>query len=218
MFTGLIEEVGQVAAVERRAAGVRLRIACRKVLAGSRPGDSITVNGACLTAIELGSGAWAADVAPETLERTNLCDLAAGSEVNLERSLAAGARLGGHWVQGHVDATGELRSLEALGDGNWWLRVRVPPEVERYTVFKGSIAIDGISLTIAEVAGGLLGFTIIPHTYRETNLRSRRPGDRLNLEADILAKYVEKMLAGYTGARPAGEPAITMQKLRDLRY
>ena len=190
MFTGIIEELG---VVER--AGARLKIRCSKVLEDSREGSSIAVNGVCLTAVEVDAHSFAADLAPETIRRSNLGDLRAGSEVNLERPLSPSGRLSGHIVQGHVDGTGELLSLEELGDNNWWLRVRIPPELDRYLVYKGSIAIDGISLTVAELNGDVLSVTVIPHTYLNTPLGSRKPGDRLNLECDMLAKHVEKLLA-----------------------
>lgn len=213
MFTGIIEELGTVASVEPRAAGRRLRIEAAAVLEGIREGSSIAVNGVCLTAVDLAPRSFAADLAPETLRRTNLGALTQGSRVNLEAALKAGARLDGHIVQGHVDATGEFLSAEALGAENWWLRVRVPTEVERLLVFKGSIAIDGISLTVASLEGDVLAVTIIPHTWRHTNLHTHRPGDRVNLECDILAKYVEKLLG-----RLERPPSLTLEKLRDLGF
>ncbi len=214
MFTGIIEEVGVVEALEPRQAGARLRVRCRQVLEDLRPGASIAVNGVCLTAVELRPDGFEADVSGETLGRSNLGDLRAGSLVNLERPLAAGARLGGHIVQGHVDATGELVSLEPRGGEQWWLRVRFPPEIAPYVVVKGSIAIDGISLTIAALQGDILEAAIIPHTYQATALRVRRTGDRLNLEADILAKYVERLL----NRRAAPRSELTEEKLRALGY
>ncbi len=213
MFTGIVEEVGTVGSLEPREAGARIQIRCTTVLEGLKDGDSIAVNGACLTAVDHGSGYFAADVAPETLRATNLGDLRPGSLVNLERAMSASGRLHGHLVQGHVDATGELLSLEPLGNQNWWLRIRVPEEVERYLVYKGSIAIDGISLTIAALEGDVLSVTIIPHTYQNTSLRGLRPGARVNLEVDILAKYVHKMLSGME--RPSG---LTVDKLRENGY
>src|SRR5499427_3867154 len=144
MFTGIIEELGTVASVETRAAGARLTVRCSTVLEDLREGASIAVNGVCLTAIDLCRDSFSADLAPETLRRSNLGDLRAGSRVNLERPLAPTSRLSGHIVQGHVDGAGEFVSLEALGDENWWLRIRVPSELEKYLVYKGSIAIDGI--------------------------------------------------------------------------
>ena len=213
MFTGIIEELGTVESVERRRSGSRLRVRCRAALADITEGASISVNGVCLTAVDLKPDSFGADVAPETLRRSNLGELKPGSLVNLERPLSPSSRLGGHIVQGHIDATAEIVFLEELGDGNWWLTVRVPPEIDRYLVFKGSVAIDGISLTVARLEDGLLSVTIIPHTYESTALSARGPGDRVNVECDVLAKYVEKMLAGIE--RPGG---LTMEKLREMGY
>jgi riboflavin synthase len=189
MFTGIIEELGEVA-----ESGNRLVVNCSTVMEDMREGASIAVNGVCLTAIDLTDGSFSADLAPETLGRTNLGDLRVGSRVNLERPVTPATRLSGHIVQGHVDATAELIALDELGDGNWWIKVRVPAGLDRYLVHKGSIAIDGISLTIASLDGDVLGVTIIPHTYANTTLGSRRAGDRVNLEVDVLAKHVEKLI------------------------
>jgi len=213
MFTGIIEETGRIESLEGRGDGARLRVSCSTVLADAFTGSSIAVNGCCLTALDLKPGSFAADIAPETMRRTNIGDLRAGSLVNLERPLSPQSRLSGHIVQGHVDGTGELRGLETLGNGNWWLQVRVPDELDRYLVFKGSIAIDGISLTIASLEAGLMSVTIIPHTYSGTNLRTKRPGDRVNLECDVLAKHVEKLLQRI--ALPGG---LTVEKLREQGY
>jgi riboflavin synthase len=208
MFTGIIEELGVV-----EQTGARLRILCATVLEDAREGSSIAVNGVCLTAVDLDARSFAADLAPETIRRSNLGDLRSGSRVNLERPLSPSGRLSGHIVQGHVDGTGELLTLEELGDNNWWLRIRIPPELDRYLVYKGSIAIDGISLTIAELTGDILSVTIIPHTYLNTTLATRKPGDRLNLECDMLAKHVEKLLA-----KVEVKPGLTIQKLKELGY
>lgn len=190
MFTGIIEELGTVA-----ACGKRMVVKCSTVLGDAQEGSSISVNGVCLTAVDLSADSFAADLAPETLARTNLGDLLPGARVNLERPVTAATRLSGHIVQGHVDAAAELIALDQLGDSNWWLKVRVPAGLDRYLVHKGSIAIDGISLTIASLEGEVLGVTIIPHTYAHTTLGSRRVGERVNLEVDVLAKHVEKLLA-----------------------
>jgi riboflavin synthase len=207
MFTGIIEELGEV-----RTAGPKLVIEARSVLSDLAPGSSIAVNGCCLTVVEIRPPRFSADLSPETLARTNLGDLRPGHRVNLERPLTPSSRLGGHFVQGHVDGTGAVVSLDALRDGNWWLQARVPPELDRYLVFKGSIAIDGISLTIASLEASVLAVAVIPHTYEVTNLSARRPGDRLNLECDLIAKHVEKLLAaiqtvpgdeGLSALRPA---------------
>jgi len=190
MFTGIVEELGTVA-----APAPRLRVGCSTVLSDLTEGASISVNGVCLTALNVTPGSFEADVAPETLRRSNLGDLHDGSRVNLERPVTPATRLSGHIVQGHVDATGEIAALDEIGEGNCWLKVRVPPELDRYLVHKGSIAIDGISLTIAALSSGLVEVTIIPHTLAQTTLGSARVGSRVNLEVDVLAKHVEKLLA-----------------------
>jgi len=208
MFTGIIEELGTVV-----TAGARLTVGCSTVLSDSSLGASIAVNGVCLTVAALGSDWFAADLAPETLRRSNLGDLRAGSRINLERPLSPGGRLNGHIVQGHVDGTGEFLGLEALGDDNWWLRIRIPDELDPYLVFKGSIAIDGISLTIAAIESGVLSATIIPHTFRNTTLGGYKPGARVNLECDILAKHVEKLLR-----RLDLKKKLTVDDLREQGY
>ena len=189
MFTGIIEELGKV-----EAAGTRLSIACSGVLGDLTIGASIAVNGVCLTAIDIRPDGFSADLAPETLERSNLGDLKQGDSVNLERPMTLQARLSGHIVQGHVDATATLEALRELGDENWELVVHVPRDLDRFLVYKGSICIDGISLTIASVEDGQVRVAIIPHTYEATNLGDRRPGDRVNIECDVLAKHVDKLL------------------------
>jgi riboflavin synthase len=198
MFTGIIEELGTVESVEPREAGARLRIRCATVLSDAVEGCSICVNGVCLTAIDLRPDSFAADLAPETLRASSLGGLRAGSRVNLERSLAAGGRLSGHIVQGHVDAAAEFLGLDPLGSDNW---------------YKGSVAIDGISLTVASMEGDVLSVTIVPHTFRNTALGSLKPGDRVNIECDIVAKYVDKLLGRIE--LPGG---LTMEKLKDLGY
>jgi riboflavin synthase len=194
MFTGIVEELGAVESVESRAAGARLKIHCRKVLDDMAVGSSIAVNGVCLTAVEVHAESFTADLAPETLRASNLGALRTLSRVNLERPLLPDTRLSGHIVQGHVDATAELLSLEALGDENWWLKVRVPAELDPYLVYKGSVAIDGISLTIAALEGDVLSVTIIPHTYKNTTIGTYQPGSHVNIECDILAKHVAKLI------------------------
>ncbi|HEY1337310.1 MAG TPA: riboflavin synthase [Bryobacteraceae bacterium] len=213
MFTGIIEELGTVESVETRSAGARLKVRCRTVRADMTEGASIAVNGVCLTAVDLRPESFSADLAPETLRRSNLGDLRTGSRVNLERPLSPTGRLSGHIVQGHVDGTGEFLALEALGDENWWLRIRVPANLDPFLVFKGSIAIDGISLTIAALEADVLAVTIIPHTYRNTTLGSYRAGARVNLECDVLAKHVEKLLR-----KLDVKPGITVEKLRESGY
>lgn len=194
MFTGIIEETGAVASLDRHAAGAKLTVRAALVLSDLEIGGSIAVNGACLTAVEITPQAFSADLSPETLERTNLGALRPGAVVNLERPLAPTGRLSGHFVQGHVDGFGEFVSLEPVGDGNWWLRVRAPRELLRYFVFKGSIAIDGISLTLASVEDDVIGVAIIPHTYQATTLGKLATGSTVNLECDVIAKHVERLL------------------------
>jgi riboflavin synthase len=203
LFTGIIEELGTVAELAKHTAGARLRVECRRVLEDMKTGSSIAVNGVCLTAIEVDGHYFSADLAPETLRRSNLGDLITGSRVNLERPLLPTDRLSGHIVQGHVDGTGEFLSLDPVGDENWWLKIRVPKELDRYLVFKGSISIDGISLTIAALERDVLSVTIIPHTYEATTLGTYKTGSRVNLECDVLAKHVEKLLESveYLGKR-----------------
>jgi riboflavin synthase len=193
MFTGIVEELGMVTAYEPHTAGARLTVRCVSVLSDLALGGSIAVNGACLTATSITADSFSADLAPETLARTNLGGLMPGARVNLERPVTPVTRLSGHIVQGHVDATGELVSIEPLGDGNWWIKVAVPAVLDRYLVEKGSVTLDGISLTIATL--NPLGVTIIPHTFANTTLGAAKPGARLNVEVDVLAKHVEKLLA-----------------------
>jgi len=208
MFTGIIEELGEVESI-----AARLKVRCSTVMTDMTVGASIAVNGVCLTAVDPRPNSFSADLSPETLRLSNLGDLRAGSRVNLERPLSSLGRLSGHIVQGHVDGTGEFLSIEALGDDNWWLRIRVPPELDPFLVYKGSIAIDGISLTIAALQADVLSATIIPHTWRNTTLGGYRPGARVNLECDILAKHVEKLLR-----KLDVKPPLTVEKLRENGY
>jgi len=194
MFTGIVEGLGRVVSMEPKGVGARLTIQCPEILQDATVGASLAVNGACVTAVELTAERFSADLAPETLKRTNLGDLQAGSLVNLERPLRANSRLDGHFVLGHVDGTAEIVSLEPLGEGNWWLCIRVPEELTRYIVSKGSVAVDGMSLTVAEIKDVVVGFTIIPHTHEKTTLHGYSAGSRVNLEVDILAKHLERLI------------------------
>jgi riboflavin synthase len=189
MFTGIVEEVGVIA-----AAGARLRVNCRSVLTDTTEGSSIAVNGVCLTAAQLEPEGFWCDLSPETLARTNLGALGAGSRVNLERPAALGDRLSGHIVQGHVDGTAGFISLDPLPDGNWWLKVKVPQALDRYLIHKGSVTLDGVSLTIAALENLVLGVAVIPHTYTNTILGTYRSGSAINVEVDVIGKYVEKLI------------------------
>ena len=194
MFTGLVEEVGIIRSVTPVGDGARVEIAATTVLDDVEMGASIAVNGCCLTVVEWGDDWWAADAVPETMERTNLGGLNAGDPVNLERPLAANGRYGGHVVQGHVDGTGEVVGIDELDDGSWRFTFSLPPELVNYVVEKGSIAIDGISLTVAAVTPTTFSIAIIPHTFAVTAMGRRAVGDTVNLEADVLAKYVERLV------------------------
>jgi riboflavin synthase len=194
MFTGIVEETGKVIAFAAGPEAWRLEIAARVALEDVAPGDSIAVNGCCLTVARIGDGRIGFDVLEETRRLTNFSALAAGAPVNLERSLRFGGKMGGHFVTGHIDGQGTIEAFEPRGRDHY-LRVRGPEGCGRLLVHKGSIAIDGISLTVAEVEGDALAVWLIPTTLEVTNLRTRRAGDRVNLEFDLLGKYVEKLLS-----------------------
>jgi riboflavin synthase len=194
MFTGIVEELGRVRAITPNAGGARIEIGATTVLDDATIGASIAVNGCCLTVVELGDARWSADAVVETLARTNLGDLAAGDPVNLERPVRLADRLGGHLVQGHVDGTGCVIAREPLPDGSERLRFAAPADVLRYVVHKGSITVDGISLTVAAVDDDAFEIAVIPHTLAVTTLGERAVGARVNLEVDLLAKYVERLL------------------------
>ena len=198
MFTGIIEEIGHITHIRTGGSTCTVTVAAHTVLTDVRIGDSIAVNGTCLTVCSFDAGHFSADVMPETMRRTNLGSLTPGAPVNLERAMAAGGRFGGHIVSGHIDGTGSIRSLRHEGNAVW-VTVTAAPELLRYIVEKGSIAIDGISLTVAAVTAQDFSVSVIPHTGSETTLLARKPGDAVNLECDILAKYVEKL------CRPAKE-------------
>jgi riboflavin synthase len=194
MFTGIIEELGRVTSIEARGTNVRIEIEARLVTEDIHEGDSIAVNGVCLTALDVNNSSFAADVSRETLDRSTLGRLKPGARVNLERSVTPVTRLGGHLVQGHVDARGKFISATDHG-GSWTVRIAYPPEIARYLVFKGSVAVEGISLTIAELTDDYFEIAIIPKTWEVTNFSHLQPGDDVNLEADVIAKYVERILS-----------------------
>jgi riboflavin synthase len=212
MFTGITEHVGKIESLERGEEGGRLRVSlagAHELAKEMKLGDSISVNGCCLTVVEFAKNHFSADLSGETLRRTAFAEKKSGDPVNLERPLAAGARLGGHFVQGHVDGVGLVTRLVDEGE-NWWLSVRVPEDLRRYVAEKGSLAIDGISLTVARWQEGVADIAIIPFTYTHTNVHSMIVGDGVNLETDILAKYVESLLA----ARKT--PATSRLKISEL--
>ncbi len=210
MFTGIIEEIGTVQHVRQGTASCVLTVAAEKILSDVKIGDSIAVNGTCLTVCRFGGGSFSADVMPETMRRTDLGKLAPGSEVNLERAMPANGRFGGHIVSGHIDGTGTIRMLRQE-DNAVWVTITAAPDLLRYIVEKGSIAIDGISLTVAAVTARDFSVSIIPHTAAETTLLHRKPGDIVNLECDILAKYVEKLCSPKSGG-------VTPQLLAEHGY
>lgn len=194
MFTGIIEELGRVREIEKRGEDARIVIAARTVTSGSSDGDSISVNGVCLTALDVRPDSFAADVSKETLLRSTLGKLNAGSAVNLERAVTPATRLGGHIVQGHVDARGKFLGSESHGE-SWTFRIAYPQEIAQYLVFKGSVAVEGISLTIANLADDYFEIAVIPKTWEVTNFSQLEPGDEVNLEVDVIAKYVERILS-----------------------
>ena len=197
MFTGIVEEVGRITKIEQRGENRRITITAGKTPKELGTGNSVAVSGVCLTAVEIKVGSFCADLAPETWGLTSFSRIHEGALVNLELPMKADGRFGGHVVQGHVDGVGKLNSFDRIGDSeNWWLNIELPDEVEKYTVYKGSISIEGISLTVAQLKKNRCTVAIIPHTVEMTNLHSLKPGDPVNLEADLIAKYVEKMMRG----------------------
>ena len=213
MFTGIIESVGRIERIERSDDGGRIEIAVENAARSPLgPGGSVAVNGCCLTVAVAGEGGFAADLSPETLRRTSFALLPAGSLVNIERPLTAGAELGGHFVLGHVDGVGYVERILREGE-NGWLSVRVAPEIARYVAEKGSLAIDGISLTIAACTDLRADFAIIPYTFAHTNLRAKAEGDPVNLEIDVLARYIERLIQAR--AEPAASRAerLTLERL-----
>jgi len=216
MFTGIIEELGRVRSIEKRGEGARLIVEARTIVEGTGEGDSIAVNGVCLTAIEVQANSFAADGSRETLQRSTLGTLRAGSRVNLERAVTPATRLGGHIVQGHVDARGQFLSAEEHG-GSWTIRIGYPMEMRRYFVFKGSVTVEGISLTIAALTDDYFEIAVIPKTWTLTNLSHLRSHDHVNLEADIIAKYVERILTVDASLKHENS-SLTLEKLAGLGY
>jgi riboflavin synthase len=209
MFTGIIEEVGRVARFEQRGENRRVTITAKNAPKELKIGDSVAVSGVCLTALDIKPGSFCADLAPETWVRTSFSRMHEGALVNLELPMKADGRFGGHIVQGHADGVGKLVGLERIADsGNFLLRVELPRDIEKYTVYKGSVCIEGISLTVAKIEGNICIVAIIPHTVEMTNLNSLKAGDPVNLEADLIAKYVEKMMN-----REPAESSLSVEEL-----
>ena len=209
MFTGIVEELGSIAAIEDQGDAIRLTVSADTVLEGTGLGDSISVNGCCLTVAEIGDGTWTADLMQETLDKTSLAGVVPGDRVNLERAVTVDKRLGGHIVQGHVDGVGEVISRSP---SEHWdvVEISLPTHLARYLVDKGSITVDGVSLTVVEARDASFTVSLIPETLARTTLGSRRVGDRVNLEADVIAKHVEKLLA--SGLVDRFTPAPTTQE------
>ncbi len=213
MFTGIIEELGQIASLEKQTNGARIKISADTVTENTNAGDSIAVNGVCLTALNIEKDSFAADVSEETLRKSTFGRLKPGAKVNLERAVTPSTRLGGHIVQGHVDGRGKFVSAVQNGDFRT-VRIEFPKEIGQYLVYKGSISVEGISLTIADLQKNYFEIAVIPKTWELTNLSVLKPGDEVNLEADIIAKYVERILLY---GRPQTEN-ITMEKLSKLGF
>jgi riboflavin synthase len=209
VFTGIVEEVGRITRIEQRGENRRITIMAKHTPKELGTGHSVAVSGVCLTALDIKPDSFCADLAPETWARTSFSRIREGALVNLELPMKADGRFGGHIVQGHVDGVGKLLSLERIENSdNWWLHIEIPEEIEKYTVFKGSISIEGISLTVARLDHSRCTIAIIPHTVEMTNLNSLKPGDPVNLEADLIAKYVEKMMQ-----RESQQSALTIEDL-----
>ena len=214
MFSGIVEVLGDVRSMASGDSGARISIEAGALVEGVKLGDSIAINGACMTVVAFGNSMFEVDISSESLRMTNLGDLKAGDKVNLEKALVLGDRLGGHMVTGHIDGMGKIRERKADGD-SIWLTVEAPPDVMRYLVFKGSIAVDGISLTVATCDEDSFSIAIIPHTSEHTTLTAKRDGAVVNLEADLIGKYVEKLLLPHAQARAGG---VSMDKLKEHGY
>ncbi|HYM00046.1 MAG TPA: riboflavin synthase [Blastocatellia bacterium] len=216
IFTGLVMEIGSIRSIDRRSSGAYVVVQASAVLEGTRIGDSIAINGADLTVIKMGPDWFSADASLETLSRTNLGELKTGSSVNLERALGVGERLGGHIVQGHIDGTGSVISVTPEGN-SYRLRVRFPHELDAYIAMKGSVTVDGVSLTVAGLGDGWFEVAVIPHTWRNTIIAGYKPGTGVNLEVDVLAKYVERILSVRSKIdEPDGK--LTVEYLREQGY
>ncbi|GAB4338778.1 MAG: riboflavin synthase [Calditrichia bacterium] len=209
MFTGIIEEVGHLSRIEPISGGIRLTVAAERILSDLKVDDSVAINGVCQTAVSVTENGFAVEAVGETLEKTTLGQLRVHSPVNLERALTLNTRLGGHLLQGHVNCVGRIVQLSPRGK-NYYLQVSIPPQWQRYNISEGSIALDGISLTIARVFEDGVGINVIPHTVEHTNLKNKRPGDTVNVEIDILARYIEHFVK--KGAPPQPLDIDTLKK------
>jgi len=209
MFTGIIEEVGRVTGIVHKSGNRRLTVSSNNLVKELKTGDSIAVSGVCLTAVDIKPDSIGFDLAEETWIRTSFSRIKEGASVNLELPMRADGRFGGHIVQGHVDGTGKFLALDSIpGADNYWLRIEIPPDLARYVIHKGSLSIEGISLTVALIEGTRVTVAIIPHTVEMTNLNSLKRGDPVNLEVDMIAKYVEKMMQG-----ESANSSVTLEKL-----
>ena len=223
MFTGIIEEVGVVTALNRESGKMRLVIGAKNILEGTRYGDSVNVEGVCQTVAELGENSFTVFTLAESLKKTTLGELRAGRQVNLERAMRPDSRMGGHIVQGHVSAAVPIRELARTG-GNVYLSVEIPDAFLRLCVPEGSITLDGISLTVAKISGSLITVNIIPVTFEGTTLKNKKPGDRMNLETDIIGRYVERYLTPFAanfravGSHIEESGSLSFERLHELGY
>jgi riboflavin synthase len=215
VFTGIIEEVGRVIHVKKQPAAMELTIQADRVLQGTELGDSIAVNGVCLTVTRMSADTFCADVMPETVKRTNLSQLQTGTPVNLERALAVGDRLGGHFVQGHVDGVGVIQSITPMANAVVF-RIQVDPALTEYMIPKGSIAVNGISLTLVDVEANAFTVSIIPHTLQHTQLQQGKPGDQVNIECDMIGKYLAKWVKGKPAA--AAPDGLSLDRLKEAGF
>lgn len=217
MFTGIVEAVGKVAGLERGRESVRLSITAPGIAEDVALGDSVAINGVCLTVVEIRPPQVAFEAVYETLRKTSLGYLHTGDAVNLERALRANGRFDGHIVQGHVDGTGRIASIRPVGD-SWFIYIEASPELLRYVVTKGSVCVDGVSLTVMEADDRMFSLSIIPHSWDNTTLKDRRAGDTVNIECDIVGKYVEKLLGGYIAGAERAPRGVTMDLLARSGY
>jgi len=214
MFTGLIEEIGQITRIDPIAGGKKIRVLASKILDDIKVDDSIAINGVCLTATKIEQDGFWADAVGETLNKTTLVNMRVGAQVNVERALKLSDRLGGHLVQGHVNGIATITQINKLGE-NYFLEINIPRELTKYTIDEGSISIDGISLTIAKLNDTKVGVSVIPHTWAASNLKDKKVGDLVNIETDVLAKYIEKLLMNKSGN---GTGKFTDEWFKNLGY